>query len=67
MADLAYRFTIKEEAKNPITIEDIKAVRESLGTSSGTSEIKVMESQYLPDNVIMVPTNLYNQLKDNKL
>lgn len=55
------------ETPKTITIEDIKAVRESLGASSGISEIKVMQSEYLPDNVIMVSTNVYNQLKDRKL
>lgn len=58
---------MNEENKNPIMIEDIKAVQESLGASSGISEIKVMQSEYLPDNVIMVSTNVYNQLKDSKL
>lgn len=51
----------------PITIEDIKAVRESIGASSGISEIKFVENQYFPDNLIMVSTNIYNQLKDSKL
>lgn len=58
---------MNEETPKPITIEDIKAVRESLGASNGISEIKFVENHFFPDNFIMVSTNIYKQLKDSKL
>lgn len=47
-----------------ITAEDIIKLREALGDKPNISELKVIENEFLPDNMICVSSNVFKALKE---